>query len=254
MYRRILIPCLLAGLFLLANTSLAQSGFEYAELTGVLQPDRLQVRQHGELRTVKLLGVHAPELGKTEGSSECFARQATKFVLRFLSDTSLVLEKDPSAPELTEEGALLRYVYVQPGLRDLNAAMISDGIGRVDQAFDFRRRKDFLVLEKRSRSLNSGLWGNCAAEGESPRSKLGERKLVDDAQELIDDLARRTEADRRNGVQRPPAQSRSQPVQPEPTRQRSSCCKICKKGKACGNGCISRSYTCRKPPGCACNG
>lgn len=33
-----------------------------------------------------------------------------------------------------------------------------------------------------------------------------------------------------------------------------SCCKICRKGKACGNSCISRSYTCRKGPGCACNG
>lgn len=33
-----------------------------------------------------------------------------------------------------------------------------------------------------------------------------------------------------------------------------ACCKICKKGKACGNSCINRSYTCRQPPGCACNG
>ena len=33
-----------------------------------------------------------------------------------------------------------------------------------------------------------------------------------------------------------------------------SCCKICKKGKACGNSCISKEYVCRKPPGCACNG
>lgn len=32
------------------------------------------------------------------------------------------------------------------------------------------------------------------------------------------------------------------------------CCKICRKGKACGNSCISRGYTCRKPPGCACDG
>ena len=31
------------------------------------------------------------------------------------------------------------------------------------------------------------------------------------------------------------------------------CCKVCNKGKACGNSCISRSYTCHKPPGCACN-
>tara|TARA_B100001094_G_C18176900_1_gene798424 strand:- start:2553 stop:2807 length:255 start_codon:yes stop_codon:yes gene_type:complete len=32
------------------------------------------------------------------------------------------------------------------------------------------------------------------------------------------------------------------------------CCKICKKGKACGDSCINKNYTCRKPAGCACNG
>ena len=31
------------------------------------------------------------------------------------------------------------------------------------------------------------------------------------------------------------------------------CCKICRRGKACGNACIRVTYTCRKPKGCACN-
>jgi hypothetical protein len=31
------------------------------------------------------------------------------------------------------------------------------------------------------------------------------------------------------------------------------CCKICSKGKACGNSCIRASYTCHKGRGCACN-
>lgn len=34
---------------------------------------------------------------------------------------------------------------------------------------------------------------------------------------------------------------------------RSECCKICSKGKACGDSCISRSYACRKAKGCACD-
>ena len=34
----------------------------------------------------------------------------------------------------------------------------------------------------------------------------------------------------------------------------SPCCKICRKGKACGDSCIARNKTCRKGPGCACNG
>merc|ERR1712187_851988 len=33
-----------------------------------------------------------------------------------------------------------------------------------------------------------------------------------------------------------------------------ACCKICKKGVACGNSCISEGLSCHKPKGCACNG
>ncbi|MBN8542212.1 MAG: hypothetical protein J0L82_17605 [Deltaproteobacteria bacterium] len=33
-----------------------------------------------------------------------------------------------------------------------------------------------------------------------------------------------------------------------------SCCKVCTKGKACGDSCISRYKTCTKGVGCACDG
>jgi hypothetical protein len=33
-----------------------------------------------------------------------------------------------------------------------------------------------------------------------------------------------------------------------------ACCKICRKGKACGDTCISRDDQCHVPPGCACDG
>jgi hypothetical protein len=32
------------------------------------------------------------------------------------------------------------------------------------------------------------------------------------------------------------------------------CCRVCKKGKPCGNGCISQERQCTKASGCACNG
>lgn len=35
--------------------------------------------------------------------------------------------------------------------------------------------------------------------------------------------------------------------------QLAACCKICRKGKACGNSCISRTKTCTKGKGCACD-
>lgn len=39
----------------------------------------------------------------------------------------------------------------------------------------------------------------------------------------------------------------------DPSEGDTGCCKICREGKACGDSCISRSYTCHKGPGCACN-
>jgi competence protein ComEC len=36
----------------------------------------------------------------------------------------------------------------------------------------------------------------------------------------------------------------------EPSR---ACCRVCTRGKACGNSCINRGYQCRQPPGCACD-
>lgn len=32
------------------------------------------------------------------------------------------------------------------------------------------------------------------------------------------------------------------------------CCKVCKKGKACGNSCIAEWKDCHKGKGCACDG
>lgn len=33
-----------------------------------------------------------------------------------------------------------------------------------------------------------------------------------------------------------------------------SCCKVCSKGKACGDSCIARNKECHKSKGCACDG
>lgn len=54
-----------------------------------------------------------------------------------------------------------------------------------------------------------------------------------------------------------PAATTTPTRRPTTTRRqppRRACCRVCRTGKACGNSCISRSYTCRRPPGCACNG
>lgn len=40
----------------------------------------------------------------------------------------------------------------------------------------------------------------------------------------------------------------------EQTGVSTQCCKVCRKGKACGDSCISKSKTCNVGSGCACDG
>jgi len=36
--------------------------------------------------------------------------------------------------------------------------------------------------------------------------------------------------------------------------EKTECCKVCRKGKACGDSCISKTKTCNVGAGCACDG
>jgi hypothetical protein len=38
------------------------------------------------------------------------------------------------------------------------------------------------------------------------------------------------------------------------TAYAATCCKVCSKGKACGDSCIARDKACHKGKGCACDG
>ena len=60
-------------------------------------------------------------------------------------------------------------------------------------------------------------------------------------------------ADTGGGVQlRPFVQDTAAPTVAQPVTS-PACCRICTRGKACGNSCINRAYRCHQPPGCACD-
>jgi hypothetical protein len=47
-----------------------------------------------------------------------------------------------------------------------------------------------------------------------------------------------------------PSSATARPDAAEPAR--AGCCKVCKSGKPCGDGCIARDKACHRPAGCAC--
>ena len=81
----------------------------------------------------------------------------------------------------------------------------------------------------------------------NPGSSEGHYGALSCADQVDNDCDSLTDA------QDPDCASIQPPPNPPPGSCPSSCCKCCSKGKACGDSCISRSYTCHQPSGCACN-
>ena len=103
-----------------------------------------------------------------------------------------------------------------------------------------------------------------AASDSKTSATQGQGKIADnrrrrlETQRLKRAEARQMALERRLAAQaeqeRRAAQRRQERLERRQERPQQGCCKICRKGCACGNSCISCNKTCHKGPGCACDG
>jgi hypothetical protein len=110
--------------------------------------------------------------------------------------------------------------------RDINRLMVSSGMAWVYD--DYVTDDTYYIDQNNAKNLKRGIWSNS-----TPVSPWDWRRGKRNGGSFLSELG---------GIEN---------SSPEINK---ICCKICKKGKACGDSCISRKYSCRKPPGCACNG
>lgn len=75
------------------------------------------------------------------------------------------------------------------------------------------------------------------------------------AQRAPEKPARETPPPKRPAPEKPPRETppAKPPAREQPAEEPRSCCRVCSKGKACGNSCISRRFECHQPVGCACD-
>jgi hypothetical protein len=111
--------------------------------------------------------------------------------------------------------------------------MIEDGYGHAYTRFPFSKMEEFRAAERDARKTSRGLWGEAHGRPTPEAKRGGEAGRYPPAEQP--------------GVG-PGFEGSSGSCIPA-----SQCCKICRKGQACGNSCVSRSYTCRKGRGCACD-
>ena len=190
-----------------------------ADVTGparVIDGDTLDIA--GE--RIRFHGIDAPESGQTcvaDGERWRCGQKATAALADFIGTSPVRCEGQGT----DRYGRTIATCYVRG--EDIEAWMVTNG-----WALAYRRYSlDYTDEEARAEADRAGIW---RGEFVAPwQWRKGVRLSSLSAQEgLPQELS---------------------PAQP----QLAVCCNICRKGKACGNSCISRAYTCHKPPGCACD-
>ena len=195
---------------------------EWRQVTRVIDGDTI-VLNGGE--RVRLICVDTPETVHPQKPVEYFGKEASAFTRRMVEGEKVRLEYEQGPSREDRYGRTLAYIYLKDG-RLLNLEIIEGGYGHAYTRFPFSKMEEFRAAERYARETGKGLWGEPAEEVGEQRAGTGPEA----------------------GRSPPPVESGVGTC-----IAASQCCKICSLGQACGNSCISASYSCRKRQGCACD-
>ena len=156
-------------------------------VTRVMDGDTIKL-DDGE--TIRLIGVDAPEIHHPELPVQRFGQEASDFMKRLLDGFQVTLEVEPSEPK-DKYGRTLAYVWKGDLLA--NAEIIRRGYAYAYTRFDFRRRDEFLALEREARRAQYGLWHLSLRDGRIANlltrydrlSQEGRKRFDEDLDSLI---------------------------------------------------------------------
>lgn len=187
-----------------------------AQVLRVLDCDTLEVVVEKRTLRVHLWGLACPEVDQTVGAE---AGLATR-------ELALGQVVNLSQVSRLETGELCAVVTLPDG-QELGRELVRAGLARVNHELG---DSELLRLEREARQSRLGLWRSASSilASQPPTTGAGRACFA-----VEPDL---------------PAKPIAQNCIP-----RRQCTRVCTMGQACGNSCISASYTCHKGRGGACN-
>jgi micrococcal nuclease len=141
-----------------------------ARVTRIVDGDTIEVRFHGRIETIRLIGVDTPETVHPSRPVECFGAAASNFTARTLQDKAVGLEFDVERTD--RYGRTLAYVWSDGRL--FNRVLVARGFAQVATYPPNVKYVDvFLKAQKHARDNGRGLWGSCQDDGDSVSSAGG---------------------------------------------------------------------------------
>jgi len=125
-----------------------------AEIVTVIDGDTIHVRIDGEIRSVRYVGINAPEVNDDDPAAS-LGKRATEANRALVEGRTVYLERDTS--ETDSYDRLLRYVWVDGRL--VNAEMVRDGLAFAKRyPPDTRLHDELVALQNQARAAQIGIW------------------------------------------------------------------------------------------------
>lgn len=135
------------------------------DVEDVVDGDTLTVRRGGQVVTVRLLGVDAPETVHPDEPVECFGPEAAARASDLLAGRRVWLEHDPSQDDVDRYGRELAYVWLAED-RLVNFELVDGGYAR-EYTYDrpYTHREAFRAAETAAQAAGRGLWSPATCPG-----------------------------------------------------------------------------------------
>src|SRR3990172_7948770 len=154
-FRLLFLPILLPPVLFLPPSP-ATAG-ERAHVLEVIDGDTILVVSDQDLRTIRLIGIDAPEKGHPARPKEFGSDESAKYLSDLCEGKEILLE--PDGEDTDSYGRYLRYVFLPgPERRLLNLDLVRHGHARVLRPFPFSRREEFERAEEEARENGRGVW------------------------------------------------------------------------------------------------
>ncbi|MBI5576107.1 MAG: thermonuclease family protein [Deltaproteobacteria bacterium] len=130
---------------------------ERAEVVEIVDGDTVRIFTDGNIRTVRLIGIDAPERSHPSRPKEFQSDEASDFLATLCGGK--IVEMEGGNEDTDRHGRLLRYLVLPPpDGRLVNREMVRHGYARVNRGFPFSREAEFTEAEKEARREGKGIW------------------------------------------------------------------------------------------------
>ncbi len=131
----------------------------------VVDGDTVVVSDNLSDKKVRLIGINAPESVDPRRKVECFGKEASDFLRRFLNNKKVSLFTDPTQSEYDRYNRVLAYLFLEDGT-NVNLTMIREGYA-YEYTYDkpYQYQLEFKSAQQEAEREGKGLWSKDTCEG-----------------------------------------------------------------------------------------